>query len=76
MANHAFANPEKEACLKELETKGKLSHDQWLTLLNTPSQADAEAAARIACRIRDEQYGRRVFIRGLIEFTNICRNDC
>lgn len=76
VANHAFANPEKETCLKELKAKGRLSRGQWLTLLNAPSQADAEAAARIACRIRDEQYGRRVFIRGLIEFTNICRNDC
>lgn len=29
-----------------------------------------------ACEIRDQRYGRRIFIRGLIEFTNFCRNDC
>ena len=29
-----------------------------------------------ALRIRKEIYGADVFIRGLIEFTNICKNDC
>ena len=29
-----------------------------------------------ACRVRDEVYGRRVFMRGLIEITNHCRNNC
>ena len=31
---------------------------------------------RTARRIREKYYGKRVFIRGLIEFTNYCRNDC
>lgn len=26
--------------------------------------------------VRDEVYGNRIFIRGLIEFTNYCKNDC
>jgi len=29
-----------------------------------------------AVRIRKEVYGDAVYVRGLIEFTNICRNDC
>lgn len=29
-----------------------------------------------AAAVRDEHYGRRVFVRGLIEFTNYCKNDC
>lgn len=29
-----------------------------------------------ALRIRTEYYGTSVFTRGLIEFTNICKNDC
>ena len=31
------------------------------------------AAAR---KIRDERYGRRIFLRGLIELTNYCKNGC
>ena len=29
-----------------------------------------------ARRVREEAYGRAVFIRGLVEFTNHCKNDC
>ncbi len=34
-----------------------------------PLRAKAEA-------LRDEHYGRRVFLRGLIEFTSYCKNNC
>lgn len=40
---------------------------------------DAQVTARLtqeALRIRREIYGNAVFIRGLIEVSNICRNDC
>lgn len=40
---------------------------------------DAEAAALLAGRadaVRRQTYGNRVFIRGLIEISNICKNDC
>lgn len=29
-----------------------------------------------AASVRDTAYGRRVFFRGLIEFSNFCQNDC
>ena len=31
---------------------------------------------RAADEVRRENYGTDVYIRGLIEFTNYCRNDC
>lgn len=31
---------------------------------------------RRACREREKYYGSSVFLRGLIEFTNICKNNC
>ena len=40
---------------------------------------DGEAARLLAARadaVRREIYGNRVFIRGLIEISNICKNDC
>lgn len=36
----------------------------------------AEALTAEAVRIRKEHYGNKVYTRGLIEFTNYCRNDC
>ena len=35
-----------------------------------------ETLASRAAAVRDGLYGRRVFIRGLIEVSNICKNDC
>ena len=48
-------------------------------LLDLIVMQDAEAEALLAQRaaaVRQQVYGRAVFIRGLIEFTNYCRNDC
>ena len=46
--------------------------------------SDAEFAALIECSdlaqraraVRDAHYGRKVYIRGLIEYSNYCKNDC
>lgn len=35
-----------------------------------------EALAGAALKVRRVAYGNRVFFRGLIEFTNYCKNDC
>lgn len=40
------------------------------------TEKTASLLFRTARRIRERFYGKRVFIRGLIEFTNYCRNDC
>ena len=69
-------NPEKEKNLKALESGEILSREQWKSLIKDLTKEDSRILAEKACRIRDRQYGKRVFIRGLIEFTNYCRNDC
>jgi biotin synthase len=54
----------------------KLSAAEFKALLlaENPELADyLSAKARARCA---EVYGRVVFFRGLIEFTNFCRNDC
>ena len=40
---------------------------------------DAESAARLAALARQtaqQVYGNKVFVRGLVEISNICKNDC
>ena len=37
---------------------------------------DAAYLAKEAARIRKERYGDKVYTRGLIEFTNYCKNNC
>ena len=51
-----------------------LSRDEFRTLLST-DKYDAELI-KSADEIRQAVYGKDVYIRGLIEFTNYCKNNC
>lgn len=61
--------------LEKLEQERMLTKEEWKDLITGQKQYEKEAA-KIARRIREEQFGNRVFVRGLIEFTNYCKNDC
>lgn len=58
---------------KLLKTKN-LSDDEFLSLLST-NEYD-EKLFKAADSVRRKIYGDKVYIRGLIEFTNYCKNDC
>lgn len=65
----------KELIDKLYETEN-LSADELLTLLNG---IDTESKAYLhqkADEKRKSIYGNKVYMRGLIEFTNYCKNDC
>ena len=51
----------------------KLDVDYLLTTSDPVATEELFAEAR---RVRDEVYGRCVFMRGLIEITNHCKNNC
>lgn len=48
----------------------------WLVPLLTASDEDAVHLYAAADRVRDAQVGTDVHLRGLIEFSNICRKNC
>ncbi len=60
--------------IRKLQTQRDLTDPELLTVLQTDAFDDALFAAADAVRRR--VYGNAVFVRGLIEFTNICKNDC
>lgn len=53
-----------------------LSKDEFADLIDNYSDADAEYLFSCARVVREKVYGRKVYIRGLIEFSNYCRNNC
>ncbi len=65
-----------QALLDQLQAEGELLREQWRFLLENRSQEIEEEVFRRARAVRDRVYGRRIFIRGLIEFTNYCRQNC
>ena len=57
-----------------LHKNRNLTDDELKTLLST-DQFDTRLAS-LADSVRREYYGIDVYLRGLIEFTNYCKNDC
>ena len=53
-----------------------LSSNSIRHLLTTSDPMAIEELFVEASRVRDEVYGRNVFMRGLIEISNHCRNNC
>ena len=60
--------------VEKLTRTGTLTDEEWKALLETDAY-DA-ALAREADRVRRAVYGDAVYLRGLIEFTNYCKNNC
>ena len=62
--------------LDKLERQGVLSEEEFVTLLENRTPELSEDLFARARKIRESRYGRDVYIRGLIEFTNYCKNNC
>ena len=62
--------------LDKLNETHSLLVEEYEYLLTHRDKELMEAAAAYAVAYQKEFYGNRVFIRGLVEFTNVCRNNC
>jgi len=55
---------------------GSLPKEAYSTLLNCQDAEVRDYAQKLARKVTDERFGKNIYIRGLIEFSNICKNDC
>lgn len=62
--------------IEKLEKQQTLSKAEFIELLTEHSQEECGELYSRARRIAKSYYGNQVYMRGLIEFTNYCRNDC
>ena len=62
--------------IDKLEKEHSLSPDEYKQLLDGRTPELAEYAAKKAVTARQAVYGNDVYVRGLIEISNICKNDC
>ncbi len=60
----------------KLADEHSLSCEEYELLLDGRTQELSEYAAKKAVQQRRAVYGNDVYIRGLIEISNICKNDC
>ncbi len=62
--------------IERLERERDLTNAEFAVLLDQSPGADRDFLFERARAVRDAHYGRKVYIRGLIELTNYCKNDC
>ena len=62
--------------VEKLDNSHSLTVEEYAFLIENYSREAAEMLASKAVSARREIYGNKVFIRGLVEISNICKNDC
>ena len=62
--------------IRKLEQTRSLTHTEYEYLITHRSQEAADTLAQKAVSARRQIYGSAVYVRGLIEISNICKNDC
>lgn len=53
-----------------------LTEEEYLFLIKNRNEETAEYLRQKADEVRKNIYGNKIFVRGLIEISNICKNDC
>ena len=62
--------------IDRLHTTGSLDREQWIQLLSERSEETDQYARDLGNKVRQQIYGNVIYVRGLVEFTNYCKNDC
>ena len=62
--------------IDKLDREKMLSHEEWVTLLDDFTPEDRAYAAAKARELSLKKYGNKIYIRGIVEFSNHCKNDC
>lgn len=62
--------------IDRLHATGSLDREQWIQLLSERSEETDQYARDFGNKVRQQIYGNDIYVRGLVEFTNYCKNDC
>lgn len=69
-------NDKMIALIDKLCKYHSLTTDEYVYLIEYRDEESKQLLSERARQVREEVYGRDVFIRGLIEISNYCKNDC
>ncbi|HNY62755.1 MAG TPA: [FeFe] hydrogenase H-cluster radical SAM maturase HydE [Bacteroidales bacterium] len=62
--------------IDKLASERRLTKQEWVAVIENRTPELAEYLFKKARQEQAKHYGNEIFIRGLIEFTNYCRNNC
>lgn len=69
-------NMTSRGLIQKLEKERDLTDAGLVQLIQGLTPDDEKELFARARAVREAEYGKAVYVRGLIEFTNICQNDC
>ena len=69
-------NERINAIISKLAEKHSLTLEEYELLISERTDEAADKLRQLAVETRKKHYGNSVYIRGLIEISNICKNDC
>lgn len=69
-------NKEFLSLAEKLTLTHSLTTDEYKKLIEFRNEETADYLAQKADSVRKSVYGNKVFTRGLIEISNVCKNDC
>ena len=65
-----------EQLIRVLHQSRKLSENEWTQLFTEYDEEDVSLARSLAREIALERFGKRLWFRGIVEFSNICKQNC
>ena len=65
-----------EDLIRALHQSRKLSENEWQQLFTEYDEEDVSLARSLARKIALERFGKRLWFRGIVEFSNICKQNC
>lgn len=67
---------ENRELIDKLNAEKTLSESEWVRLITAYTDDDRAYAAGIARQLSLARFGKGIYFRGIVEFTNYCKNDC
>lgn len=68
--------PESKKLIDRLEQNKMLEREEYIELLRTMTDENVAYIREKARTVANQHFGNKVYTRGLIEFTNYCKNNC
>ncbi|HPU67949.1 MAG TPA: [FeFe] hydrogenase H-cluster radical SAM maturase HydE, partial [Clostridiales bacterium] len=62
--------------IDKLEKENRLTKEEFAILIDNATEEVRQYLFSKARKIKERYFGNKIYIRGLIEFTNYCKNDC
>ncbi|MCI8281513.1 MAG: [FeFe] hydrogenase H-cluster radical SAM maturase HydE [Lachnospiraceae bacterium] len=62
--------------IEKLNQEKKLEMEEWIFLIENRREKIAETLFALARDIQKQHFGNKIYTRGLIEYTNYCKNNC